>query len=112
MLPLELPKAPLWTVLYPIFMLCEAEATANRDVFKLVVAQNTAKHRNLPRFQRRGRQTHCYLQAFVHFRAKSSSLRMYKYVAKTNVSARQYCENRHPNSEITKSGPPASRQDT
>ena len=45
-------------------MLCEAEATANSDVFELAVAQRTAtnsvfepavkKHRNVRRFQRHG----------------------------------------------------------
>ena len=50
-------------------MLCDAETTANSDVFELAVAQHTAiysafepavkKHRNLRRFQQHGRQKHC-----------------------------------------------------
>ena len=49
----------------------EAETTASSDVFELAVAQATAicsfiepavkKHHNLRRFQRHGRQKHCYL---------------------------------------------------
>ena len=41
-LRLTLPKMPLRTVFYSVFMLCEAETTANSDVFELAVAQNTA----------------------------------------------------------------------
>ena len=120
MLPLTLPKAPLCTVLYSVFMLCEAETTAGGDVFELAVAQSTAiysvfepavkKHRNLRRVQRHGRQKHCYLRGFLHFCAKTSSLgnvqkhstNMQKPMFLPNKSG----ENRHPNSsEITKSGP-------
>ena len=81
---LTLPKTPLRTVFYSVFMLCEAETTANSDVVELAVAQNTAiysvfesaikKHRKLRRFQQHGRQKHCYLRGFLHFRAKNSSL--------------------------------------
>ena len=39
---LTLPKTPLRTVFYSVFVLCEAETTANSDVFELAVAQNTA----------------------------------------------------------------------
>ena len=92
-------------------MLCEAETT-NSDVFQLAVAQNTAiysvfepaakNHRNLRRFQQHGRQKHCYLRGFLHFRA-----------AKVNVSAQQ--KRRKPSPKQLRNHkiwPPASRQDT
>ena len=67
-----LPKTPLCTIFYSVFMLCKAETTANSDVFELAVAQNTAiysvfnllskKHCNLRCFQQHGCQKRCYLQ--------------------------------------------------
>ena len=54
---MTLPKTPLCTIFYSVCMLCEAETTANSDVFELAVAQNTTiysvfapavqKHRNV-----------------------------------------------------------------
>ena len=83
-LSLPWPKAPLFTIFFSGFMLCEGENTVNIDVFELVVAQNTAiysvlepavkKHCNLRRFQQRGRQNRCYLRGFLRFHAKTSSL--------------------------------------
>ena len=90
---------------YSVFMHCNAEAAANSDVFELAVAQNTAfhsvfepavkKHRNLRRFQRHGRQKHCYLRGFLHFCAKPSNI--------GNAQAQQNPENHRSNRpEMTK----------
>ena len=123
-LRLTLPKTPLCTVFYSGFMLGEGEATATSDVFELAVAQSTAidrvfepavqKHRSLRRFQRHGRQKHCYLQGFLHFRAKTSILgNVQKHCKNQCFCPTKNGEGRHPSSsEITKSGTPASRQGT
>ena len=104
-------------------MHCEGENTVNIDVFELAVAQNTAiysvfqpavkKHCNLRRFQQRGRQKRCYLQGFLRFRAKTSSLdNLQKTLQKPMFLPSKNGENCHPNSsEIAKSGAPAARHE-
>ena len=76
-------------------MLCEAETTANSDVFELAVAQNTAiysvfepavkKHRNLRRFQQHGPwspKTLLFARCFYIFAQRTEASAMYKNTAK------------------------------
>ena len=91
-LSLPWPKTPLFTV----FLNLLSKNTAICDVFNNMVAKNTA-----------------ICEVFYIFAQRTQASAMYKTLQKPMFLPNKNGENRHPNSsEITKSGPPASRQGT
>ena len=102
MLPLALPKTPLCTVLYSVFLLCEAEPPANSAVFELAVAQNTAicsvfesAVQKTPQFATFSTTRFpktlllAICEVFYIFAQRRQASAMCKNTAKTNVSAQQ-----------------------
>ena len=73
-LRLTLPKTPLRTVFYSVFMPCEAETTANSDAFELAVAQMSKKTTAIcDAFNNMVAKTLLFA-SFLHFCAKNLSL--------------------------------------
>ena len=91
-LSLPWPKTPLFTVCLNLL----SKSTAICDVFNNMVAQNTA-----------------ICEVFTFLRKELKPRQCTKTLQKTIFLPNKNDENRHPNSsEITKFGPPPSRQDT
>ena len=112
---LTLPKTPLRTVFYSVFMLCEAETTANSDVFELAVAQMNLLSKNTAIcdvFNNMVAKNTAICEFFTFSRKELKPRQCTKSLQKRMFLPNKNGESRHPNSsEITKSGLPL-RQDT